>query len=128
MIATSTIEAEFVSYFEATTHDVRLKSFIFGLRIVDSISKPLRMYCDNSVVIFLAKNNKSESQGKHIDIKNLSIRECVKENKVITKHINTKLIIVDPLTKGMPLSMFKDHVSRMGLSTMLNFLYTYVYL
>jgi hypothetical protein len=59
LIATSTMEVEFVSYFEATLHGVWLKSFISGLRIMDSISKPLRMYCDNSVVVFMAKNNKS---------------------------------------------------------------------
>ena len=61
LIATSTMEAEFVSCFEATSHGVWLKSFISGLRIVDSISKPLRMYCDNSAAIFMAKNNKSGS-------------------------------------------------------------------
>lgn len=38
LVATSTMEAEFVSYFEATSHGVWLKSFIFGLRIMDSTS------------------------------------------------------------------------------------------
>ena len=61
LIATSTIEAEFVSCFEATLHGVWMKSFISELRIVDSISRPLRMYCDNSIAIFMAKNNKSGS-------------------------------------------------------------------
>lgn len=44
MTATSTMEAEFVSGFEATSHGVWLKSFILGLRIVNSISTPLRIY------------------------------------------------------------------------------------
>ncbi|RDX88626.1 hypothetical protein CR513_29760, partial [Mucuna pruriens] len=52
LIATSTIEAEFVSYFEATSHDIWLKSFIFDiwlksfifeLRVVVSISKLLKL-------------------------------------------------------------------------------------
>jgi hypothetical protein len=43
--------------------------FISGLRVMDSISKPLRMYCDNSIAVFMAKNNKSGSLNKHIDIK-----------------------------------------------------------
>ena len=38
LTATSTMEAEFVSCFEATSHGVWLKSFIFRLRVVDSIS------------------------------------------------------------------------------------------
>ena len=96
------MEAEFVSYFEATSHGVWLKSFIFGLRIVDSISRPLRIYCDNLGVIYMAKNNKSGSRSKHIDIKYLAIRECVNKKKVVIEHISTELMIVDPLKKGIP--------------------------
>ena len=58
----------------------------------------------------MTKNNKSGSQSKHIDIKYLAIRECVKEKKVVIEHVNTKLMIADPLTKGMPPKNFKDHV------------------
>ena len=61
LTATSTMEVEFVSCFEATSHGVWLKSFISGLRIMDSISRPLRMYCDNSAAVFMTKNNKSGS-------------------------------------------------------------------
>ena len=68
------MEAEFISCFEATSHGVWLKSFIVGLRVVESISRPLRMSCDNSAAVFMAKNNKSDSRSKHIDIKYLAIR------------------------------------------------------
>ena len=40
LTATSTMEVEFVSCFEATSHGVWLKSFISGLKIVDTISRP----------------------------------------------------------------------------------------
>ncbi|RVW92969.1 Copia protein [Vitis vinifera] len=93
---------EFISCFEATSHGVWLKSFISGLRVMDSISRPLSMYCNNSAAVFMAKNNKSGSRSKHIDIKYLAIRERVKEKKVVIEHISTELMIVDPLTKGMP--------------------------
>ncbi|XP_028057286.1 uncharacterized protein LOC114261243 [Camellia sinensis] len=42
IIASSTIEAEFIACFEATSQAVWLRNFITGLRIVDSISKPLK--------------------------------------------------------------------------------------
>ena len=117
LTATSTMEAEFVSCFEASSHGVWLKSFISGLRIVDFISRSLKLYCDNSAAVFMAKNNKSGSQSKHIDIKYLAIRERVKEMKVVFEHISTELMIVDPLTKGMPPKYFKDHVVQMGLGS-----------
>jgi hypothetical protein len=113
------MEAEFISYFEATLHGVWFKSFIYGLRIMDFISKPLRMYCDNSDVVFTAKNNKSGSRNKHIDIKYLTIRERVKEKKVVIEHVSTELMIVDPLTKGMPPFKFKEHIMNMGLGSIM---------
>ncbi|KAL0439286.1 UNVERIFIED_CONTAM: Secreted RxLR effector protein [Sesamum latifolium] len=81
LIATSTMEDEFVSCFEATSHGVWLKSFISGLRIMDSISKLLRIYFDNSAAVFMAKNNKSGSRSKHIDIKYLAIRNVLRKKK-----------------------------------------------
>ena len=95
------MEVEFVSCFDATSQGVWLKSFIFGLRVVDSISRPLRIFCDNSTAVFLAKNNKSGSRSKYIDINYLAIREHVKERKVVIEHISIELMIADPLTKGM---------------------------
>ncbi|XP_057755682.1 secreted RxLR effector protein 161-like [Arachis stenosperma] len=82
LVATSTMEAEFIACFEATSQGVWLKNFIFGLKIMDCISRPLRIYCDNSAAIFMAKNNKSSSRSKHIDIKYLAIKDQVRSNEV----------------------------------------------
>ena len=92
---------------------------MFGLRVVDSISKSLRLYCDNSATVFMAKNNKSGSRSKHIDINYLTIRERVKNKTVVIEYISTELMIADPLTKGMPPLKFKDHVDNMGLGSMM---------
>ncbi|XP_072076469.1 secreted RxLR effector protein 161-like [Arachis hypogaea] len=44
--------------------------------------EPLRIYCDNSAAVFMAKNNRSSSRSKHIDIKYLAIKDRVKSNEV----------------------------------------------
>ena len=119
LTTTSTMKAEFVSYFKATSHGVWMKSFISELKIVDSISRSLRMYCDNSITVFMAKNNKSGSRSKHIDIKYLATKERVKENKVVIEHVSTELMIAELLTKGMPPLRFKDHVVSMGLGSIM---------
>ncbi|XP_068639301.1 secreted RxLR effector protein 161-like [Aristolochia californica] len=48
LIATSTIEVEFVAYFEVLSCAIWLRSFISRLEIVDTISMPLRIFYDNS--------------------------------------------------------------------------------
>ena len=88
---------------------------MFGLRIVDPVSRPLRMFCDNSDVAFMSKNNKSGSRSKHIDIKYLAIKERVKEKKVVIEHVTTELMLADLLTKDLPPQRFKDHVGSIGL-------------
>ena len=91
-----------------------------GLRIFDSVPKPLSIFCDNLAAVFLAKNNKSGSRSKHIDIKYLAIRERILKNKVIIQHLSTECMLADPLTKGMPPVKFRDHIVNMGLNPNFN--------
>ena len=66
-----------------------MKNFISRLKIVDLISRPFKIYCDNSAAVFMANNNKSSSQSKHIDIKYLAIRERVKDKTVVIEYVST---------------------------------------
>ena len=118
LVASSTMEAEFVACYESTTQELWLRNFIIGLKIVDSILRPLKIFCDNSAVVFFSKNNKSGSRSKHIDIKYLKFRENVKKQKVSIEHISTKLMIADPMTKDLPTKPYKDHVEHMGLNNL----------
>lgn len=83
---------------------------------MDSIFKPLWIYCDNLALVFLPKNNNSESQSKHIDIKYLALKEHVKANEELLEHITVELITSDPLPKGMPPKLLKDCVVQMGIT------------
>jgi hypothetical protein len=54
----STMYAELVPCYEATGQAMWLKKFVPGLRVVDIIERPLKLYCDNEPAIFYAHNNK----------------------------------------------------------------------
>lgn len=43
----------------------------------------LGIFCDNSVAVFMAKNNKSGNNCEHIQIKYLVIREHFQEKTVV---------------------------------------------
>jgi hypothetical protein len=45
-----------------------MKKFITGLRVVDSIERPLRICCHNESVVFYSYNNKSSGAARFIDI------------------------------------------------------------
>jgi hypothetical protein len=67
-----------------------LKNFILGLRVIDSISKPLTIYCDNKATIYFSHNNKSSGASKHIDLRYLVVRERVQDHTIILEYIGTK--------------------------------------
>ncbi|KAM1185013.1 hypothetical protein ACFX2G_014666 [Malus domestica] len=111
IIATSTMEAEFVACFEG------MKQAVVDLRIVDSVQRPVKMYCDNNSVVFFAKNNRRTSASRLMDVKFLKVREKVRKGAIQVEHLSTNAMIADPLTKALPIGVFKfkAHVSRMGV-------------
>lgn len=99
IIASSTVNAEFTTCFEATLQVNWLRSLVTRLQIVDAIFKPLRIYCEILEIVFFYKNNKSGSKNKHFDLKHLTIKERVKEQEVSMEHTNTSFMIANPMTK-----------------------------
>ena len=99
IIVSSTMEAKFVACFEATVYGLWLRNFISGLGIVNSVSKLLRIYCDNCTTVFFSKNDKYSKGAKHMKLKYLTVKEDVQKQRVSIEHINTQLMVADPLTK-----------------------------
>ena len=87
LIASSTMEAEYVACYEATCHAIWLRNFVSRFHVIDSIMRPLRIYCDNSVAVRFSKNNKTTRGSKHIDIKYLVVRGKVQNGVVSIEHI-----------------------------------------
>ena len=109
------MEAEFVACFEAMVQGLWLRKFISGLGIVDSIAKPLKIYCDNSAAVFFSKNDKYSKGAKHMEIKYFAVKEEVQKQTITIQHISTEMMIADPLTKRLPPKIFHEHVERIGI-------------
>jgi hypothetical protein len=92
--------------------------FISRLEIVDSISKPLIIYNDNSTAVCFSKNNKRSTGSKHMHIKYLVVRKKIQELQTSIIHIVTEEMIADPLTKGLPPKFLRSMLlicTHMGL-------------
>jgi hypothetical protein len=115
-VTTSSIMyAKFVACYEVTGQVNWLKKFILGLKVVDDISRPLKLYCDNEPAVMYAHNNKLSGAAKHIDIKYYVVKDKVRDQTISLEHISTVKMLADPLMKGLPPSVFKEHVAGMGL-------------
>ncbi len=92
-----------------------LKKFVPGLRVVDIIERPLKLYRDNEPAVFYAHNNKKTNAAKQINIRFYVVKEKIQDQTISLEHISTKKMITDPLTKGLPPSVFREHLAGMGL-------------
>jgi hypothetical protein len=83
--------------------------------VVDNIHKPLKLYCDNNSAVQYTHNNKSSGTAKHIDIKYCVVKDRFWDQIINLEHINTGKMLADPLTKGLPPNVFREHVAGMSL-------------
>ena len=115
IVASSTMCAEFIACFEAMGQAIWLKKFIPDLKVIFCIHKPLKIYCDNQPAVFYAHNNKSSNAAKTIEIRYYVVKDKIQDQTISLEHIRTKDMLADPLTKGLPPNVFKEHLAGMGL-------------
>jgi hypothetical protein len=83
--------------------------------VFNDIYRPLKLYCDNNPTVQYAHNNKSSGAAKYIDIKYCVVKDKVRDHVISLEHISTEKMLTDPLTKGLPPNVFREHVASMGL-------------
>ena len=107
--------AEFIPCYEASNHGLWLRNFVTGLRIIEGVERPLKLFCDNKSAVMYSNNNRSSSKSKFIDIKFLVVKERVQNGQISIEHLGTNSMIADPLTKGLPPKVFYEHTTHMGV-------------
>ena len=58
---------------------------------------------------------KLSGAAKHIDIKYYIVKDKVRDHVISLEHISTEKMLADPLIKGLPPNVFREHVADMGL-------------
>ena len=86
--------------YETICYALWLRNFLHGLYVIDSILRPLTIYCDNGTVVRFSTNNELSRESKHNDIKYLIMKERLLNQSVSITHIGTTLML-DHLTKAL---------------------------
>ena len=92
-----------------------MKEFISNLVVIPSASGPMKIFCDNTGAIVLAKESRFHKRTKHIKRRFNSIRDQFKEGDIEICKIHTDLNIADPLTKPLPRAKHDQHQDSMGV-------------
>ena len=79
-----------------------MKEFMSDLGVIPSASGPMKIFCDNTSAIALAKESRFHKRTKHIKRRFNSIRDLVQVGDIEICKIHTDLNVADPLTKPLP--------------------------
>ena len=64
-----------------------MRNLLTGLPFIDFISRPIKIYCDNSAAVFFSKNNKTSKGDRALDIKYFALRDRVRNHEVCIEHV-----------------------------------------
>ena len=98
-VSLSSTESEYISLTYAVKELLWIKQILYELN--RKVELPI-IYCDNKSSICLAMNPEFHARSKHIDIIYHFIREKLKEKEFIIKFLESKDMLADVLTKGLP--------------------------
>ena len=115
IMAGSTCEAEYIAALEAANEGVWMKEFISDLCVIPSASGPMKIFCDNTGAIALAKQSRFHKRTKHIKRCFNSFRDQVKEGDIEICKILTYLNVADLLTLPLPRAKHDQHQGSMGV-------------
>ncbi|KAL0400195.1 UNVERIFIED_CONTAM: Retrovirus-related Pol polyprotein from transposon TNT 1-94 [Sesamum radiatum] len=116
--ADSTMEAEYIAASEAAKEAVWMKNYIQELGVVPSIAEPVVIFCDNNGAIAQAKEPRSHHRSKHILRRYHLLREMVSRGDCRMDRVSSAKNTADPLTKLMSQIAHTQHLDKMGLRSM----------
>ena len=92
-----------------------MTEFISDLGVIPSASGPMKIFCDNTGAITLAKESRFHKRTKHIKRRFNSICDQVKQGDIEICRIHMDLNVADPLTKPLPRAKHDQHQDSMGV-------------
>ncbi|KAL0463026.1 UNVERIFIED_CONTAM: Secreted RxLR effector protein [Sesamum latifolium] len=114
----STTEAEYIAASKAAKEAVLMKNYIQELGVVPSIAEPVLIFCDNNGAIAQAKEPRCHHRFKNILRHYHLLTEMVSRGDCRMDRVSSAKNIADPLTKPMSQVAHTQHLDKMGLRSM----------
>ncbi|GJZ84457.1 putative reverse transcriptase domain-containing protein [Tanacetum coccineum] len=109
------LEAEYIAASEAVKEAILIRKFIDELGVVPSNDYPIKMNCDNSAAIIIAKESGIQKGARHFQRKYHYVRECIKTGEIDIVKVHTDENLADPFTKALAGPKLTRHARSMGL-------------
>nr|GEV47134.1 hypothetical protein [Tanacetum cinerariifolium] len=93
--------------------------FIDEIGVVPSNDYPIKMNCDNSAAIIMAKESKIQKGARHFKRKYHYVRECIETGEIDIVKVHTDANLVDPFTKALDGPKLTRHARSMARTSIL---------
>ena len=115
VVTLSTTEAEYVAAASCACQCIWLQQIL--KQIGGTQKKSVKVLCDNSSTIKLAKNQVFHGRSKHIDVRFHFLRNLTKDEVIDMKHCGTSEQLADIMTKPMRLELFERFREALGVKS-----------
>lgn len=112
-VSLSSTEAEYKALSDSCKEAIWLGNILSELHL--QTLEPIPLHVDNEGAEALAHNPEHHTQTKHIDAQYHFVQECVSLGKVKVKHVSTKDMIADMLTKPLSYVLLAQHRKMFGI-------------
>lgn len=109
----SSTEVEYRVVVEITCQLTWLRYLLQHLHVYHH--EPVKLFCDNQAVIYIAQNSIYRKQTKYIKLGNHIVRERIQNGEIGTIHVQTGKQLADILTKPLGHATFKFHLNKLGV-------------
>ncbi|KAL0329353.1 UNVERIFIED_CONTAM: Retrovirus-related Pol polyprotein from transposon TNT 1-94 [Sesamum radiatum] len=116
------MEAKYIAASEAAKEAVWMKNYIQELGVVPSIAESGVIFCDSNGAIAQAKELRSYHQSKHILRRYHLLREMMGRDDVQMDRVSSAENTADPLTKPVSQITHPQHLGKIGLRQMSDWL------
>lgn len=98
MVERNSVETKFKSVAHGICARMWIKKLLEEIKVCDS--NPMKVHCDNKVVISIAHNSMLHDKTKHVEIDKHFIKEKLDNKLICMSYILTSNQIVNMLAKG----------------------------
>jgi hypothetical protein len=113
-VSHSSAEAEYRAVAHTVAECCWLRQLLQELHV--PLSKATLVFCDNVSAVYMTANPVHHRQTKHIEIDTHFVREKVALGQVRVLHVPSSHQFADIMTKGLPVQLFTDFRSSLGVS------------